>query len=316
GPDQPARLDWEATLAFRHHLWDLGLGVADAMDTAQRGMGLDWPATAELIQPSGAEAVARGAALACGVNTDQLTSTHPDLESVASAYEEQLDVVQNAGATPVIMASRVLAAGAQGPQDYTKVYGHLLRRADRPVTLHWLGTAFAPALAGYGGYTDPAQAVEPVAELITEHAEEVEGIKVSLLDSSLEVRLRRLLPEGVRLYTGDDFQYPALILGDAQGHSDALRGIFAAIAPAAAAGPAPVRRADLLLQDRCCLPVLAQRSPERLSHGRGVAQRPRPAPSGADRAFGRQSRGVVRPRSGHRAYACSFGGFGGAAVST
>ncbi len=244
GPDQPARLDWEATLAFRHHLWDLGLGVADAMDTAQRGMGLDWPATAELIQRSGAEAVARGAALACGVNTDQLTSTHADLESVVSAYEEQLDVVQNAGATPVIMASRVLAAGAQGPQDYTKVYGHLLRRADRPVILHWLGTAFDPALAGYWGYTDPAQAVEPVAELITEHAEKVEGIKVSLLDSSLEVRLRRLLPEGVRLYTGDDFHYPELILGDEQGHSDALLGIFAAIGPAAAQALAALDRGE------------------------------------------------------------------------
>jgi hypothetical protein len=233
-PGAPARLDWEATLAFRHHLWDQGLGVADAMDTAQRGMGLDWEATAELIRRSGAEAAARGAALACGVGTDQLDSSHVDLESVITAYGEQLDVVQGAGATPVLMASRALAAVAQGPEDYAKAYGRLLRRAERPVVLHWLGTAFDPALAGYWGFADPAEAIEPVAALIAEHADAVEGIKVSLLDAALEVRLRRLLPEGVRLYTGDDFNYPDLVLGDEQGHSHALLGIFAAIGPAAA----------------------------------------------------------------------------------
>ncbi|WP_017569038.1 dihydrodipicolinate synthase family protein [Nocardiopsis halotolerans] len=233
-PGAPARLDWEATLAFRHHLWDQGLGVADAMDTAQRGMGLDWAATAELIRRSGAEAAARGAALACGVGTDQLDPSHATLESVITAYGEQLDVVQGAGATPILMASRALAAIASGPDDYAKVYGHLLRQADQPVILHWLGTAFDPALEGYWGFADPAEAIEPVAALIAEHAARVEGIKVSLLDAALEVRLRRLLPEGVRLYTGDDFDYPDLVLGDERGHSDALLGIFAAIAPAAA----------------------------------------------------------------------------------
>lgn len=232
-PGEAARLDWDATLAFRHHLWDQGLGVADAMDTAQRGMGLDWPATADLIRRSGAEAAGRGAALACGVGTDQLDSSQQSLESVVQAYVEQLDTVQGAGASPVLMASRALAAVAQGPDDYTKVYASLLERAERPVILHWLGKAFDPALAGYWGYDDPAEAIEPVAALIADHAASVEGIKVSLLDADLEVRLRRLLPEGVRLYTGDDFHYPELIQGDEHGHSDALLGVFAAIAPVA-----------------------------------------------------------------------------------
>ncbi|WP_159943510.1 MULTISPECIES: dihydrodipicolinate synthase family protein [unclassified Nocardiopsis] len=243
-PGAPARLDWDATLAFRHHLWDQGLGVADAMDTAQRGMGLDWAATAELIRRSGAEAAARGAALACGVGTDQLESSQASLESVITAYGEQLDVVQGAGATPILMASRALAAVASGPDDYAKVYGQLLGRADQPVILHWLGTAFDPALAGYWGYADPAEAIEPVAALIAEHAAKVEGIKVSLLDADLEVRLRRLLPEGVRLYTGDDFNYPDLVLGDEHGYSHALLGIFAAIAPAAARALAALDQGD------------------------------------------------------------------------
>ncbi|MBV2365027.1 dihydrodipicolinate synthase family protein [Streptomonospora nanhaiensis] len=232
----PARLDWDATLAFRHHLWDLGLGVADAMDTAQRGMGLDWPATAELIRRSGAEAAARGAALACGAGTDHLPAGAPaTLESVITGYAEQLETVEAAGAVPVLMASRHLAAVARGPEDYAKVYGRLLEQVRGPVILHWLGTAFDPALAGYWGHADPADAVPAVAELIAAHADRVAGIKVSLLDADLEVRLRRRLPAGVRLFTGDDFNYPDLVLGDAEGHSDALLGIFAAIAPAAAA---------------------------------------------------------------------------------
>ncbi|TDQ45494.1 dihydrodipicolinate synthase family protein [Actinorugispora endophytica] len=243
-PGKPARLDWEATLAFRHHLWDLGLGVADAMDTAQRGMGLDWPATAELIRRSGAEAAGRDAALVCGVGTDQLGPGHASLESVITAYAEQLEVVEGAGATPVLMASRALAAAAQGPDDYAKVYGRLLSQVSGPVILHWLGTAFDPALAGYWGYDDPAEAIEPVAALIAEHAGAVDGIKVSLLDASLEVRLRNLLPEGVRMYTGDDFNYPQLILGDADGYSHALLGVFAAIAPAAAEALAALDAGD------------------------------------------------------------------------
>ncbi|WP_017580195.1 dihydrodipicolinate synthase family protein [Nocardiopsis valliformis] len=243
-PGAPAALDWEATLAFRHHLWDQGLGVAEAMDTAQRGMGLDWAATAELISRTGAEASGRGALLACGVNTDQLDSSRVDLESAITAYGEQLEVVSKAGATPIVMASRALAAVAAGPEDYARVYSAVLERADRPVILHWLGTAFDPALAGYWGYDSPAEAIEPVAELIAEHADRVEGIKVSLLDTALEVRLRRLLPDSVRLYTGDDFHYPELVLGDEEGFSHALLGVFAAIAPAAARALAALDRGD------------------------------------------------------------------------
>ncbi|WP_131102419.1 dihydrodipicolinate synthase family protein [Streptomonospora litoralis] len=232
----PARLDWPATLAFRHHLWDLGLGVADAMDTAQRGMGLDWPATAELIRRSGAEAAARGALLCCGAGTDHLdpgAGTTP--EEVAAAYTEQLETVEAAGAVPVLMASRHLAACARGPEDYAKVYGRLLEQVRAPVILHWLGTAFDPALAGYWGHGEPAEALDTVAGIIADNAAHVDGIKVSLLDADLEVRLREKLPAGVRLYTGDDFNYPELIEGDDRGHSDALLGVFAAIAPAAAA---------------------------------------------------------------------------------
>ncbi|MFC4564599.1 dihydrodipicolinate synthase family protein [Nocardiopsis mangrovi] len=237
GAGAPARLDWASTLAFRHHLWDLGLGVADAMDTAQRGMGLDWAATAELIRRSGAEAAGRGAALVCGAGTDHLGADAgpATLESVITAYAEQLAVVEDAGATPVVMASRALAACARGPEDYAKVYGRLLEQVRGPVVLHWLGTAFDPALAGYWGHDDPGDAIPDVAALIREHAGRIDGIKVSLLDAALEVRLRDLLPPGVRLYTGDDFDYPALILGDDNGHSDALLGVFAAIAPAASA---------------------------------------------------------------------------------
>ncbi|GAB3701123.1 dihydrodipicolinate synthase family protein [Nocardiopsis oceani] len=243
-PGAPAQLDWEATLAFRHHLWDQGLGVAEAMDTAQRGMGLDWAATAELIRRTGAEARGRGALLACGVNTDQLGSSQADLESVITAYHEQLEVVQESGATPIMMASRALAAAAEGPKDYTRVYSAVLERAERPVILHWLGTAFDPALAGYWGYDTPEEAVEPVAELIAAHADRVDGIKVSLLDTELEIRLRRLLPDGVRLYTGDDFHYAELVLGDDRGYSDALLGVFAAIAPAAARALAALDQQD------------------------------------------------------------------------
>ncbi|WP_017626531.1 dihydrodipicolinate synthase family protein [Nocardiopsis chromatogenes] len=234
-PGAPARPDWEATLAFRHHLWDTGLGVADAMDTAQRGMGLDWAATAELIRRTGAEARARGADLVCGAGTDQLDPADGNgLDPVVRAYTEQLETVQEAGAQPVVMASRALAARARGPQDYAQVYGRVLAQASQPVVLHWLGPAFDPALAGYWGADDPAEAMEHVAALITEHADRIDGIKVSLLDAGLEVRLRRMLPEGVLLYTGDDFNYPELILGDDAGHSHALLGVFAAIAPAAA----------------------------------------------------------------------------------
>ncbi|MDT0330273.1 dihydrodipicolinate synthase family protein [Nocardiopsis lambiniae] len=244
-PGAPAHLDWDATMAFRHHLWDQGLGVADAMDTAQRGMGLDPATVAELIRRSGAEAATRGAALACGVGTDDLAPSDADLNGVISSYADQLDLVHKAGATPVLMASRALAAIATGHDDHVRVYSTLLERAQGPVILHWLGAVFDPALAGYWGFADPADAIEPVAALIADHADRVEGIKVSLLDAGLEVRLRRLLPPGVRMYTGDDFHYPDLILGDDHGHSHALLGVLAAIAPAAARALAALDAGDV-----------------------------------------------------------------------
>jgi hypothetical protein len=230
-------LDWDATLRFRHHLWDLGLGVADAMDTAQRGMGLDWATTRELIARSGAEARAAQGLLACGAGTDQLPSsgTHT-LRDITAAYEEQLSVVEGAGARVILMASRALAATATGPDDYLRVYGHLIEQASGPVILHWLGDMFDPALHGYWGSPSLDVATSSVLDLIKAHADKIDGIKVSLLDASREIAIRRALPPGVRLYTGDDYNYPELIAGDEYGHSDALLGIFDAIAlPAARA---------------------------------------------------------------------------------
>lgn len=243
-PGAPAVLDWDTTLAFRHHLWSLGLGVADAMDTAQRGMGLDWATTRELIVRSGAEARAVGGRLACGAGTDQLTAPAPTLKEITAAYREQLEVVQEAGAQVVLMASRALAAAARGPEDYAAVYGELLAAVDRPVVLHWLGTPFDAALEGYWGSADLDLAAGHVLEIIRADADRIDGIKVSLLDADREVALRRALPAGVRLYTGDDFNYAELILGDGLGHSDALLGAFDPLAAHAAAALAALDRGD------------------------------------------------------------------------
>ena len=232
-----AVIDWESTLRFRDHLWAHGFGVAEAMDTAQRGMGLPWEQAAELIARSAARAAERGAAIACGVGTDQLADgrRYP-LAQIIKAYEQQLSVVQSAGAEVILMASRALAASAQGPRDYLEVYGALLKQADRPVILHWLGEMFDPALRGYWGSPEFGPAAGTVLDLIEAAGGQVGGIKLSVLDAAREVALRRWLPAGVRLYTGDDFHFAELIRGDAAGHSDALLGAFAAItAPAAAA---------------------------------------------------------------------------------
>ncbi|MFJ6128776.1 dihydrodipicolinate synthase family protein [Streptomyces griseoviridis] len=231
-PDGPAAVDWDATLAFRRHLWSHGLGVAEAMDTAQRGMGLDWPTAAELIRRSAAEAKASGGRIACGVGTDQLTAG--TLAEVRAAYEEQLALVEESGAQAILMASRALAAAATGPEDYLEVYGHLLRQADGPVVLHWLGPMFDPALDGYWGSSDLDTATDTFLDVIAAHPDKVDGIKVSLLDAGREVELRRRLPQGVRCYTGDDFNYPELIAGDEQGFSHALLGIFDPLGPLAA----------------------------------------------------------------------------------
>jgi hypothetical protein len=236
-PGAPAAVDWDATLAFRHRLWSLGLGVADAMDTAQRGMGLDWAATKELIQRSGAEARSVGGAICCGVGTDQLPGapTNPySLAEIGDAYDGQLEVVEQAGAQPVLMCSRALAATARCAEDYAEVYARILGQAERPVILHWLGDMFDPALHGYWGSPDLDVATDSVLEIIRENATKIDGIKVSLLDANREIALRRRLPEGVRLYTGDDFNFPELIAGDEQGFSHALLGIFDPLAAQAA----------------------------------------------------------------------------------
>ena len=232
GESAGAAIDWDETLAYRRHLWSWGLGVAEAMDTAQRGMGLGWPEARELIARSAAAARESGGRLAAGAGTDQLGAGDPaSLDRIRDAYLEQCAFVEEQDSQPILMASRALAAAAEGPDDYRRVYGAVLERAGRPVILHWLGEMFDPALAGYWGPADPYEALAVVAALIGEHADKVDGIKLSLLDDALELRLREALPGRVRLYTGDDFNYPALIAAG----SDALLGIFDAIAPAASA---------------------------------------------------------------------------------
>lgn len=230
-------LDWEATLAFRRHLWRLGLGVAEAMDTAQRGMGLDWPASRELIRRTLEEARGvPGARVASGAGTDHLDPADArSLDDVAAAWEEQLAFVEELGGQAVLMASRALAARASGPGDYLRIYDRVLDRASRPVIVHWLGDMFDPALAGYWGSRDLSEAMDVCLDVIAAHAGKVEGIKVSLLDKDREIAMRRRLPPSVRMFTGDDFAYAELIDGDGEGHSDALLGVFDPIAPAASA---------------------------------------------------------------------------------
>lgn len=261
GPGRPAVLDWGATLRFREHLWSLGFGIADAMDTAQRGMGLDWSATRELIRRSGAAARAVDAAhipslLACGAGTDQLAAGVHSLPDIQAAYEEQLGVVEDAGARVILMASRAMAASAQSADDYLAVYGSLLSQASNPVILHWLGDMFDPALAGYWGSSDVPTAMATVLELITSDPRKVDGIKISLLNADHEIELRRRLPAGVRLYTGDDFNYPELIKGDEHGHSDALLGIFDGIARPASQALRALDRGDLETYDRLMEPTV------------------------------------------------------------
>jgi hypothetical protein len=260
GPGRPARLDWEATLAFRHHLWALGLGVADAMDTAQRGRGLDWPAARQLITRSGREARAVGGLLACGAGTDQLAhSGHApsaSLAAIRAAYAEQAEVVESAGAQVVLLASRALAAMARGPDDYAEVYGWLLRQVRSPVILHWLGPAFDPALRAYWGSPDLDQATSSLLSIVTEHAAKVAGIKLSLLDARREIALRRALPAGVRLFTGDDYHYARLIRGDRLGHSDALLGVLDPIAVPAAAALRALQAGDTRHYDELLAPTI------------------------------------------------------------
>ncbi|MFB9236617.1 DUF993 family protein [Plantactinospora siamensis] len=243
-PGAPADLDWDATLAFRHHLWSTGLGVADAMDTAQRNMGLDPAATRELIARSAAAARSVRGALVVGVNTDHVPDEVIPIRRVIDAYVEQLQYAEDQGAGVVLMASRHLARAAAGPGDYEHVYREVIARAGRPVLLHWLGAAFDAQLHGYFGSADPAAAAD-VALRIIEHApDRVRGIKLSLLDAGAEVALRARLPRGVEMFTGDDYHYVDLIAGDGERHSQALLGAFAGIAPLAAAAIAALDAGD------------------------------------------------------------------------
>jgi hypothetical protein len=239
-------IDWDKTIAFRHYLWDLGLGVAEAMDTAQRGMGLDWQGAKELIRRALEAAKSRpGVQIACGVGTEHLTPG-PDVsvDDVIRAYEEQIEAIEAMNGQMIVMASRALAKAAKGPEDYARVYGRILGQVKQPVILHWLGEMFDPALEGYWGNADHTAAMETCLGIINDHAAKIDGIKISLLSKEKEISMRRRLPEGVRMYTGDDFNYAELIAGDEDGYSDALLGIFDAIAPAASAGLARLAQGD------------------------------------------------------------------------
>lgn len=229
------QIDWDATLELRRRLWSLGLGVAEAMDTSQRGMGLDWPSALELARRTMADAQAVGGRVIVGIATDQLPAGPADLGAIRDAYLEQLEAIETAGGEVVLMASRQLAASAASADDYRKVYDAVIGQAGRPVTLHWLGAAFDQSLAGYWGSADPTDATQVVLDLINDHAEKVRGIKVSLLNAEFEQDLRSRMPAGPRVFTGDDYNYVDLIAGDGQQHSDALLGAFAAVAPFASA---------------------------------------------------------------------------------
>ena len=236
-------VDWDATIDYRRYLWSLGLGVAEAMDTAQRGMGLDWPTSLELIRRTlDAAQDVPGSQVASGCGTDQLVLEDvTTVDQVIAAYEEQLEAIEKLGGKLIIMASRALARVAKSPTDYERVYHRILSQVKQPVVLYWLGDMFDPALLGYWGSADVEQGMNTALGIIQAHSQKVDGIKISLLDNDKEIAMRRRLPPGVRMYTGDDFNYAELIAGDGfgndivNGQSDALLGIFDAIAPAASA---------------------------------------------------------------------------------
>ena len=231
-------IDWDATLKFRDYLYGLGLGVAEAMDTAQRGMGLDWPGALELSRRSlsNASDVGPNSLIACGAGTDHVSPADiSTIDDIIGAYEMQCAAIEDAGGRVILMASRALAAVAAGPQEYARVYDRILSQLRQPAILHWLGEMFDPALRGYWGEQDDDAAMQVAVDIITRNQANVDGIKISLLSAEKEISMRRQLPDSVRMYTGDDFNYPQLIAGDERGFSHALLGIFAAIAPAASA---------------------------------------------------------------------------------
>ncbi len=251
------RIDWEATLAHRDRLWDLGFGVAEAMDTAQRGMGLDWEMARELIRRSAARARQRGAMLASGAGTDQLADTESaTLDAIVRAYCEQCAFVENTGSGIILMASRALARRARGPEDYLTVYRRVLAEVQSPVIIHWLGPMFDPTLVGYWGADAWSTAMESCLAVLYAESDKIAGIKLSMLNADNEIELRRRLPAGMRMYTGDDFNFPTLIRGDLSsgqiptrttdqhGYSDALLGVLDGIAPVAAAALAALDDGD------------------------------------------------------------------------
>ena len=256
--DKP-RVDWDATLAFRSYLYGLGFKVAEAMDTAQRAMGIGWPTAAELIRRSIAHARGiPGADLACGAGTDHLDyDRRHGLSDVVDAYREQFEVVESAGGRTIMMASRALCAAARSPEDYLNVYDAVISESRNKIVLHWLGEAFDASLAGYWGSSDVRAAMATVLEVIRLHPGKIEGIKISLLNAEYERELRAQLPEGVRMYTGDDFNYGDLIAGDSTGISHALLGIFDPIAPVAARALADLARNDIDAYRRTMAPTVA-----------------------------------------------------------
>lgn len=251
-------VDWGKTMEFRHHLWRLGFRIAEAMDTSQRGMGFDWASAKELIRRSIAEArTVEGAELASGAGTDHLAAgAAGTIDDVIAAYEEQFAFIEGQGGKAIMMASRALAAVAKGPDDYARVYDRILSQASGKVILHWLGDMFDPALTGYWGSHDFDAALDTVVAIIERHADKVEGIKISLLDAGKEIALRNRLPEGVVMFTGDDFNYPELIAGDGRKHSHALLGIFDAIAPVANAALAKLAEGDRAGYDALMAPTV------------------------------------------------------------
>ncbi|MHB1303115.1 MAG: dihydrodipicolinate synthase family protein [Acidiphilium sp.] len=257
-PALGSAIDWTATLAYRRYLTGLGLGIAEAMDTAQRGQGLAWPSAIELVRRTLEDLSGdHRARIFSGVGTDHVDPARAaSLDGVVQAYLEQLHAVQRIGGRVILMASRALARVARSPDDYATVYGRVLSDADRPVILHWLGDMFDPALAGYWGADNFDGAIETALAVIRDNVAKIEGIKISLLDKEKEIRMRRLLPDGVRMYTGDDFNYPELIKGDDQGYSHALLGIFDAIAPAASIAMGALAAGDIGTYDRVLAPTV------------------------------------------------------------
>jgi hypothetical protein len=257
--DTRPAVDWEATLRFREGLWDQGLGLAEAMDTAQRGMGVDWLTARQLVERTmrAAKVHPLRPRVASGAGTDHVPlSEMRDADAVVAAFETQMEALEAAGSQVILMATRALPAIGADAVTYVQVYRRLINQAQEPVILHWLGEMFDPMLAGYWGSVDVAEATETVLSIIADSPSKVDGIKISLLDEAHEVAFRDRLPEGVRLYTGDDFNYAPLIAGDGTRHSHALLGIFAAIAPAASQALEALAEGDRATYDALLEPTV------------------------------------------------------------